>query len=479
MKRCASETARIVFAAILLTAVSAAAVGWRGDGTGRFAEAAPPLRWSATRNVRWKVPLPSWGNASPIVVSDRVFVTAEPATLVAVNARTGKLLWQRSVDVLDALPKEEADRLRPQVAEAERADSELTKQLQEVSRLNRELRKQGAGAEAREKLASSVAKANELRLTVDRAARYRTRMTNDTIGLASSTPVSDGKTVFALFGNGVIAAYDLEGHRRWAKWLGPPLEGGMNGFVSGHAASPLLVDEKLVVPYGALRALDPKDGKELWSSLPYRDAGTPAVLQLGEGKALVTPEGLVIRLSDGKTLAEHLDQKFYDAPVVDGGTVFFAGAAEVADLLKHGHAQAHAIRLVPSADGVAAQTLWTGDLARDDYFGSPLVEGGFLYALSQGGSLSVLNAATGAQVYQQVLGTAHAIAYPSLSTAGGYLFASTDDGTTRVLRLGSTFEVVAENKLEPFRSSLFFAGRRLYVRGLENLYCIEETDSPR
>ena len=33
----------------------------------------------------------------------------------------------------------------------------------------------------------------------------------------------------------------------------------------------------------------------------------------------------------------------------------------------------------------------------------------------------------------------------------------------------------ARNKLEPFRSSLVFEGKRLYVRTAKNLYCIGAT----
>jgi hypothetical protein len=64
--------------------------------------------------------------------------------------------------------------------------------------------------------------------------------------------------------------------------------------------------------------------------------------------------------------------------------------------------------------------------------------------------------------------------YPSLTIAGGLLYASGSDGATVVIRPGPQFEVVAQNTLEPFRSSLFFDDRRIYIRGLKNLYCIEE-----
>src|SRR5262249_59905300 len=54
---------------------------WRGPGaTGVSRVANPPVEWSETKNVRWKVEIPGRGSASPVVWGDRVFVaTAVPA----------------------------------------------------------------------------------------------------------------------------------------------------------------------------------------------------------------------------------------------------------------------------------------------------------------------------------------------------------------------------------------------------------------
>src|SRR5262245_62714993 len=48
---------------------------WRGpeaNGVARHAD--PPIEWSETKNIRWKVELPGRGSSSPIVWGDRVFV---------------------------------------------------------------------------------------------------------------------------------------------------------------------------------------------------------------------------------------------------------------------------------------------------------------------------------------------------------------------------------------------------------------------
>src|SRR5438874_13110412 len=49
---------------------------WRGPHqNGVSGERDLPVTWSATKNVRWKVPLPEAGNSTPVVWGDHVFLT--------------------------------------------------------------------------------------------------------------------------------------------------------------------------------------------------------------------------------------------------------------------------------------------------------------------------------------------------------------------------------------------------------------------
>lgn len=79
---------------------------WRGPrGDGTSTETNLPVTWSAgktTQNIRWSVPVPAEGHASPIVWEDRIFcVGARPADqarmLLAYDRRTGDLLWEKAV----------------------------------------------------------------------------------------------------------------------------------------------------------------------------------------------------------------------------------------------------------------------------------------------------------------------------------------------------------------------------------------------
>jgi outer membrane protein assembly factor BamB len=80
---------------------------------------------------------------------------------------------------------------------------------------------------------------------------------------ASSTPASDGERIYVYFGSFGLVAYDLAGAEVWRRALPVP----KNTF--GSAASPILVDKKLVFVHDTnddswLEALDPKTGATVW-----------------------------------------------------------------------------------------------------------------------------------------------------------------------------------------------------------------------
>jgi hypothetical protein len=77
---------------------------WRGRNRDGIASAdqQPPLHWSATENVLWKIPVPGRGHASPTVVGSRIFLATadekqEVQSVLCYDRATGRELWK--VDV--------------------------------------------------------------------------------------------------------------------------------------------------------------------------------------------------------------------------------------------------------------------------------------------------------------------------------------------------------------------------------------------
>lgn len=215
---------------LAMPVLAADVVGWRADGTGTYSDANPPIEWSEEKNVAWKVELPGRSHSSPVVAGDQVLVCSDPAELLCVSVSDGEILWRKSHQWADLFPP-------AKVAEIEAsytAAKELDAQRKALHRKFGELRKadpegnKGQIEELKRKALALEAQRREL-LKYPEPRR-------GAAGNSAPTPVTDGETVVALFGSGVIAGYTLDGERLWMTHIEAP----QSGF--GHSASPVLID---------------------------------------------------------------------------------------------------------------------------------------------------------------------------------------------------------------------------------------------
>lgn len=77
---------------------------WRGPTRDGIAasDQSPPLKWSETENVLWKVPVPGRGHGSATVVGNQVFLAIADSNdgiqgVLCLDRRTGEKLWQTPV----------------------------------------------------------------------------------------------------------------------------------------------------------------------------------------------------------------------------------------------------------------------------------------------------------------------------------------------------------------------------------------------
>ncbi len=448
----------VIAAALNGAAVDAETVGWRTDGTGMYPDAAAPAHWSPTRNVAWATPMPDWSNSTPVVAGDRVFVCAEPTTLLCVRLSDGEILWERDNSTVELLSDDEAQRVRQQLDAATDQMKELRQGQSRLSRLRRILRRQPNNAEAKAEQQTLAKHVAELERQLAPLAAHRLPPAHNANGYSSCTPVADGKHVYAVFGNGVAAAYDLDGDRRWIRQVDQP------SHKWGHSSSPALVDGVLVVQFDDLIGLDARTGEELWRTAVGQKFGSPIAIEVDGVPVIASPSGALINPADGRTLTKLNTSLTYCAPVYVDGVLYFI------------EKNAKAFKLENEGGVIRAEPLWSASIKGDRHYASPVIHDGLIYTVSRKEEFTVMDAATGKVAYEKKLdlgGPMPNSAYPSVAMAGGLIYVGAENGVTLVLQPGRSYEEVARNKLDGYRSCPVFVDNQMLVRGFNKLWCIK------
>ena len=103
--RCLAPAALLLLAALPVLRATAPPDRWpafRGTGDSISDAKALPLKWSPTENVAWTTELPGYGQSSPVVWADRVFVTSaegefkDTLHVLRLDLATGKEAWRKS-----------------------------------------------------------------------------------------------------------------------------------------------------------------------------------------------------------------------------------------------------------------------------------------------------------------------------------------------------------------------------------------------
>jgi hypothetical protein len=282
-------------------------------------------------------------------------------------------------------------------------------------------------------------------------------------GNATPTPVSDGKSVWVFYGTGIVACYDLEGRLRWRNWYAMPLTTNY-----GRTASPLLAGERLLVHFGPLVCLESATGKLLWKNdRAQATYGTPVPVRIGDVDVVITPGGHAVRVSDGKTLASDLGHCMYTSPVAQGRIVYFIDTS------------ISAVQLPEKAgEQIEGKELWYEDLS-GEFFASPIVCGGRIYAVNRDANCFVVDAATGKTILRKTLDLPPAgrsespNIYPSLCLGGKHLWVGNDAGESLLIEPGDQCTVVGLSSLPGGSGGTpVFNGTRMFVRGGKFLCCV-------
>ena len=408
---------------------------WRGPlANGVAPRANPPIHWSETNNIRWKILLPGKGHSSPIVSGDWVFVLSAVPT-----GSAQKPVFDDAPGVHDSVPV--THRHQFLAVAINRRDGKVSWQ-----KVLREEWPHEGGHEAG--------------------------------SLASNSPVTDGESLYVFFGSRGLYCLDLNGQLKWQSDLGR-----MHTLHShGEGSSPVLSGNTLIICWdheagSFLYALDKRTGKILWK-VPRDEKtswSTPLVVQYeGKSQVIVSATKRVrgYDLATGAQLWEcaGLTDNVVSSPVFYKGIVI-AGNSYYSQAMV-------AIRLAGAKGDISGTDHVAWKLNRlTPYVSSPLLYDDTLYFLRHNQNvLSRLDPVTGKPRGEPLrLDGINDFIFSSPVGAAGRIYVTGRDGNTVVLRHDRENAPLALNHLDDsFSASAAMMDREFYLRGEHFLYCIAE-----
>jgi outer membrane protein assembly factor BamB len=112
-------------------------------------------------------------------------------------------------------------------------------------------------------------------------------------------------------------------------------------------------------------------------------------------------------------------------------------------------------------------------MAGGTYLPTPVIYGGGLYALTDKGVLSRLDAKTGDQTYKRRIHRTARNFTASPWAYNGMIFCLNEEGDTFVIKAGEEFELLGTNSLEEFSMATpAISGGRLLIRTQGRLYSL-------
>ena len=397
---------------------------WRGPaGNSVAATKALPTSWSATENVVWKAPLPGWGNSTPAIWNDAIFVTAQVddsrLLLLRLDRAQGTVVWEKEV---------------------------------------------GTGSPRRKGPVGNL--------------RF-----HDEHNMATPSPVTDGKHVWVTFGNGAIACYTADGAKVWD--LNLLKDYGPLSIWWGHGSSPVIFKDLLITnviqdPAGSgpsyVVAHDKLTGKKKWLTPRVTGAkGEP-------GDSYTTP---LLHTHDGQTDLILFGGNVLDAYNPDDGTLLWSykgvqgnrvisGPTLVGDTvvaIEGMKGPVFAVKAGGKGDVTKSNLLWkTKTKGSNPDASTPVVAHGLIFMASNNGVAFCLDAATGEELWKERLG-AEIRASPLV--AGDRVYFLAKDGKASIVAAAREYKLIGQPELdEEVIASPAVAGDDLYVRTKKNLYRI-------
>lgn len=378
-------------------------------------QAKPPLRWSATENVLWKIELPGPGNSTPAVWNERIFITqsldkdGHERALLCLDRRTGKELWRRVEQYQDNEP---THRDNPYCSASPATDGQ------------------------RVVVAHGSAGVYCYDFDGKQLWHYATGKLHHIWGNAASPVIHDG-LVFLNCGPGertfLVALNLADGKEVWKVDIPGGKYGEKPSEWLGAWSTPNVVRvqgrDLLIASWPELlAAYDPKTGKEIW-----RCTGLGRLVYTSP---VVSPEVVVICCG-------------YGGPAL-------------------------AVRPDGQGDLTQSHRLWRTEERNPQRIGSGVLLGDYFFQPNAGpGSVHCMEWRTGKVLWQERLGD---VFWGSLVYAANRLYVTDKRAVTYVLAAGPKFELLAKNELDgaTTHATPVIVDDIVLIRTWKHLWCLRE-----
>ena len=461
--------------AVLILAVSylAPAADWprfRGpNGLGVSDSSNVPAEFGPDKNLVWRTPLPP-GHSSPILVGERIFVTAYDADklfTIALDRATGKILWRREA------PR---DRKEPLDARNSPASPSPVSDGKNVYVLFGDYGLVSYGLDGNERWRSPLGPFSNV------------------YGIGASPVLVDDKIVVVIDQSGAsyIQAFGQnDGKSRWKVARPEALSGASTPAIMRGANG-----KSLIVAPASFRmdVYSADTGEIVWfmhglasemKSVPIIDGDTIYINgyntpENDPGKQIaVAPFDEVLKKSDAnhdgkitvdespdqrtKTLFKYLDLNG-DGALDEREWKIYAASMAAENSLMAIHANA-------KGDATNTAVKWKYGRAIPQ-LPSLVLYRGVIYMINDGGVLTTLNSETGEVLKAARLRNVSDRYYASPIAADGKIFIAANSGTVSVLKAGGDQELIAANKLdEDIFATPAVADGKVYIRTVAALYC--------
>ncbi len=281
-------------------------------------------------------------------------------------------------------------------------------------------------------------------------------------GLSVSTVATNGNEVCAIFANGNLICFDMDGKKIWSKNIGVPESS------YGYSSSLLIYNNQLIVQFDSnvkisLIGFDITSGDQKWETIRQgRAVWSSPVLAYFGGKAQViingNPKVSSYDPTNGKELWAVECMSGDVAPsVAVNSTMAFA----VTDYAK----------LVAIKPGTGASIAWEDNSYTPDV-SSPVATDEFLFVTTGTGDVACYNTIKGDTLWTHYFMDQF---YSSPIIADDMVYLLDRSGVMHIIKAQSKFKLISDAALGEAADCIpAFSDKRIYIRGKKNLYCISK-----